>query len=299
MGTSPVRATIVYDLGPQASLSILGHGHRIQLGMTFSAEAYAQGERFQLERRRLFARTWLPFCAAGQLAAPGDFVSQTVGGWPMVAIRGADGLARGFRNACKHQGMPVVEKPAGRCDVLRCRYHGWTYDLAGALIVAPPPVAPADPSAPFNPLDALALAERDGIVHLRGRGDDAAPLADLAVAGLDFVAAHSLDLDANWKTAIEWQLGDEAWTFVWPIAFVAARGDARIVRQVVPRSFTRTRLIDLVFGAAMDAAASDAQRAKTGAQDLQTRRAAGDGGPASPAVDGFRERLATALAVAD
>ena len=45
------------------------------------------------------------------------------------------------------------------------------------------------------------------------------------------------------------------------------------------RSFTRKRLIDLVFGAAVD---SKAQGAKTGAENLQKARAAGDGGPVSP-----------------
>ncbi|MBI3513025.1 MAG: Rieske (2Fe-2S) protein [Proteobacteria bacterium] len=156
--------------------------------MNFPPEAYSQGERFQLEKRRLFTSAWLPFCAAGQLAAAGSFVSHTLGGWPMVAIRGDDGVARGFRNVCRHQGMPVVEQPTGQCAALRCRYHGWTYDLTGALTAAPPPVAPADPAAPIHHLDALALAEAGGMMHLRGRdGDDTAP-PDVGVDGLDFVA---------------------------------------------------------------------------------------------------------------
>src|SRR5258708_2691186 len=138
--------------------------------MRFAAEAYTQGERFQLEKRRLFASAWLPFCAAGQLAAPGTFVSHTMGGWPMFAIPGADGTARRFRNTGGDRGMPVVAEPAGQCDVLRCRYHGWTYDLAGALVSAPPLVAPEDPRAPLHQLDALALVETGGMIHVRGRG---------------------------------------------------------------------------------------------------------------------------------
>ena len=267
--------------------------------MTFAVEAYTQGDRFQLEKRRLFARAWLPFCAAGQLARAGDFVSHTLGGWPLFAIRGADGVARGFRNVCRHQGMPVVERPSGQCDALRCRYHGWTYDLTGALTAAPPQVAPSDPTAALHHLDALGLVETDGIIHLRDRDGDDAPPSDVGAAGLDFVAAHSRDVDANWKTVIEWQLADAAWRFVWPIAFVSERGASRVVRQVVPRSFTRTRLVDLVFGSADDALAAQAQRAQTSAQELQKARAAGDGGPESSAVAAFRDRLATALAIAE
>jgi nitrite reductase/ring-hydroxylating ferredoxin subunit len=261
-----------------------------------AAEAYTEGERFQVEKRRLFARAWLPFCAAGQLAAAGDFVSHTLGGWPIVAIRGSDGVVRAFRNVCKHQGMPVVERPSGQCAALRCRYHGWTYDLAGALTAAPPLVAPADPGAAIHHLDALRRVEVDGIVQVRDRGDADAP-ATLGAGGRAYVDALSLDVDANWKSAVEAGLADAAWRFVWPLAFVAERGALCVVRQVVPRSFTRTRLIDLVFadGAiARDALNTDLQRAKAAAQAAQQARAAGDGGAPDTAIDAFRARLAAA-----
>ncbi len=270
--------------------------------MAFSPDAYAQGERFQIEKRRLFASAWLPFCAAGQLAAPGGFVSHTLGGWPMFAIRGADGVARAFRNVCRHQGMPVVEQPAGQCDALRCRYHGWTYDLAGSLVAAPLPVAPGDPGAPIHHLDALALVEAGGMIHVRDRRSPETVVPALALGDRVFHDAPSLDLDANWKTAIESLLADAAWRFVWPIAFAGNIGDARVVRQIVPRSFTRTRVVDLVFAApgadvmaARAALAAGGARVKTAAETLQQARAAGDGGPENPAMHEFRDRLATAV----
>jgi nitrite reductase/ring-hydroxylating ferredoxin subunit len=259
----------------------------------FTVEAYTQGERFQIEKRRLFARAWLPFCAAGQLAGPGRFVNHALGGWPIVAIRGADGIARAFRNVCKHQGMPVVEQPTGQCDALRCRYHGWTYDLAGALVAAPPQVAPEDPGAPIHRLAALTLHEHDGIIQVREPAPDGAP-PELGSRGRDFVEALSIDADANWKSVVEWQLADPAWHYVWPLAFVAERGVPRIVRQIVPRSFTRTRLVDLVFGAITerDALLADQRRAQLGAQSVQQARAAGDGGAAVSTVEAFRRRVA-------
>lgn len=251
----------------------------------FPPEAYTQGERFQLEKRRLFATAWLPLCAAGQLAAPGAFVNHSIGGWPIFAIRGADSVARAFRNVCRHQGMPVVEKPSGQCDVLRCRYHGWTYDLTGALASAPPLVAPEDPAAPMHHLDALALVEAGGMIQARGRGggDDSAPefgLGDHAFAG-----ASTIDIDANWKAVVEALLVAPAWRFVWPLAFVEVA--APVVRQIVPRSFSRTRLIDLRFG---DAAAP-ASDIKTAAEAIQADRAAGAARDKVPAVQEFHRRL--------
>jgi nitrite reductase/ring-hydroxylating ferredoxin subunit len=253
--------------------------------MAFPPDAYAEGARFQLEKRRLFAAAWLPVCAVAQIAAPGDFVSQSIGGWPVLVIRGADGRARGFRNVCRHQGMPVVEQPAGRCDVLRCRYHGWTYDLAGALIEAPQAVAPDDPGASTHRLEALALDEADGMIQLRAGGDDgAAPrfgLADARLAG-----ATATDIDANWKCVVEALLADPAWRLVWPLAVVGPTGTGAMVRQVVPRGFLRTRLIDLAFGA--PAAAPDIKRA---AETAQAERAAGTPPEYTPAIADFHARL--------
>jgi nitrite reductase/ring-hydroxylating ferredoxin subunit len=258
--------------------------------MSFGPDAYAQGERFQLEKRRLFADAWLPLCASGQLAGPGAFVSHTIGGWPLVAIRARDGVARAFRNVCRHQGMPVVEKPAGTCEALRCRYHGWVYDLTGAFVSAPPLVAPSDPEAAMHHLDALTLDEAGGVIQVRGRarGETPAPRFDLGDAA--FTGATSLDIDANWKTVIEFLLPDPAWRFVWPLAFVGGAASTRVVRQIVPRSFVRTRVVDLLFGDGT----LDVAGVKAGAEALQARRAAGDCASDDSRVEQFQQQLSAA-----
>jgi len=119
---------------------------------------YTEGEQFQRERRTLFAHAWLLFAASAQLATAGDFVSHSIGGWPLFAIRGGDGEARGFHNVCRHQSMPVVEKAGGSCEMLRCRYHGWTYAPSAKFLEAPPRVAPAEPAEKLG-LNAVELIE--------------------------------------------------------------------------------------------------------------------------------------------
>jgi len=260
--------------------------------MVFPPDAYTEGARFQLEKRRLFAAAWLPVCAAGQIAEPGAFVSHAIGGWPVLAIRGADGIARGFRNVCRHQGMPVVEQPAGRCDSLRCRYHGWTYDLAGALVAAPPAVAPEDPAAPRHRLEALALAEADGMIQLTARAD-APPAPRFEPGEARWCGAATTDIEANWKAVIETLLGDASWRLVWPLAVVGRMGAGHVVRQVVPRSFLRTRLVDLAFGAP-----ADAPGIKAAAEAAQAARAAGTPPDATPAVADFHARLTEACGLA-
>lgn len=261
--------------------------------------AYTQGDAFQREKRSLFARTWLPFCAGAQVANAGDFISHSLGGWPLFAVRGKDDVLRAFHNTCRHQQMPVVEKPAGRCDMLRCRYHGWTYDLAGALAVAPPMVAPPDPKSVR--LATVELAEQASFVFARIEpGTDAPP--SFATGGLRFATPLTTDAACNWKTYVEALIGDSDWQLVWPLALARRFDGLAVVRQVVPRSFTRTRIVDHVFadgavdealqGRIAEAGAADKTRAEAAQEQLAAGSPAADG----PAVRQFRARLAVACA---
>ncbi len=266
----------------------------------FGAEAYAQGDQFQREKRSLFAKTWLPFCASGQVAGAGEFINHTIGGWPVVVLRGSDGMLRAFHNVCRHQNMPVVDKPAGKCDQLRCRFHGWVYDLSGALTLAPPAVAPPDTTG--IKLQSAGIIEESGMVFVRlDNVSDKPPSLGLGEAR--FAAAATTDIGCNWKTFIEHLLDEAAWRFTWPLAFRRESNGVRIVRQVIPRTFSRTRVVDIFFadgGADISAAQADISGAtgqdKSRAEALQEQRAAGALSPASPAVTEFRSRTVAAAA---
>lgn len=270
-------------------------------GIDMEPAAYTAGEQFQRERRTLFAEGWLVFAASAQLPAPGDFVGHSIGGWPLFAIRGDDGVARAFHNVCRHQSMPVVEQPAGSCAMLRCRYHGWTYGLDGQFREAPPRVGPSDPPDQLD-LNAIHLVEQGNLCLVRVRpGGDPAPR--LALPGR-FATALATDIDANWKAAIEPFLADQNRRFIWPLALIAeAEPGLAVLRQIVPRSFSRTRMIDLIFTA--DGAISDeivaAQQAhaaaeKTVAESCQAAHAAGTAAPPSRAAAEFLREVAAACA---
>ena len=50
-----------------------------------------------------------------------------------------DGQVRAFYNMCRHRGNKLVwndfprEETAGSCRQFTCKYHGWRYNLDGAL----------------------------------------------------------------------------------------------------------------------------------------------------------------------
>jgi nitrite reductase/ring-hydroxylating ferredoxin subunit len=264
-------------------------------------EAYTRGEIFQREKRTLFTASWMPIGAAAQLPGPGSFLTQIVGGWPLVVVRGEDGRLRAFQNVCRHQSMPVVEKPEGSCDRLRCRYHGWTYDLTGTLIEAPAPVAPPDGDLGRHRLPELALSEVAGLLFVRV-ATTGAPPPSLELGGTVFAAAIATDIQCNWKTVVEHLLGDAPADFVAPALLLCARGEFRLVRQVLPRAFARTRLADIVFASEgktppeqLDAVKRAAEADKRAAEQLQAQRAQGIVDESAPA-EHFRAAVLAALA---
>ena len=102
-----------------------------------SAEAYVDPACFEREQRRLFARSWALVGAIDDLCEPGDYLTATVGGVPLVVVRGDDGQLRAFHNQCRHRGMVMLDGRGQGLDAIRCFYHDWRYDLRGRLRVVP------------------------------------------------------------------------------------------------------------------------------------------------------------------
>ena len=96
---------------------------------------YLDPTRFtdELEMLRSYPSVYVPSAA---MPKAGDHVERVAFGVPLFAVRGRDGRARVFRNACRHRGMALVEGP-GCAPALVCRYHGWTYRLDGSLSHVP------------------------------------------------------------------------------------------------------------------------------------------------------------------
>jgi choline monooxygenase len=100
------------------------------------ARYYHDPSIFELEKGKIFARTWQVVGHRHQLANPGDFFTIEILGEPLLLVRGNHGELRGFYNVCRHRAGPPAEGCGSR-KVFRCGYHGWTYGLDGKLISTP------------------------------------------------------------------------------------------------------------------------------------------------------------------
>ncbi len=100
---------------------------------TLPARDYVDPAVHDIERTTIFGREWLCLGSAAPVAAPGSYLAETVADWPIVVVRDASGELRAFHNVCRHRAGPLVDDGCGTCRRFVCRYHGWSYELDGAL----------------------------------------------------------------------------------------------------------------------------------------------------------------------
>jgi choline monooxygenase len=181
---------------------------------TLPSSLYRGEGVYQDERRKLFGRSWLLLGHESQIAAPGSYLAQTIAGFPLIAVRGKDGIVRAFHNVCRHRAGPLADDGTGACgDFLTCRYHGWRYALDGRLASA----RDFGPAQDFDPRDfglhRLACETWRGFVFAN-MDTDAGALADFvaplerAMRGIDFgklafTRRTTHDIRCNWKTYVE------------------------------------------------------------------------------------------------
>jgi phenylpropionate dioxygenase-like ring-hydroxylating dioxygenase large terminal subunit len=89
-----------------------------------------------LEKERLFMKDWLCIGRVEELPKPGDYLTQTIVGEPIMVVRSKAGVLQAFYNQCRHRGVEVAQGQ-GNAKIFKCPYHAWTYDLDGKLIGVP------------------------------------------------------------------------------------------------------------------------------------------------------------------
>jgi renierapurpurin 18,18'-hydroxylase len=96
----------------------------------------ARGDnRFDLRRVGTHPDFWYPLAWSHELKT-GKSLGRSFAGEPIVLYRGRSGKVFALEDRCAHRQVPlhlgVVDG-----DGLKCGYHGWTYDCAGACIEVP------------------------------------------------------------------------------------------------------------------------------------------------------------------
>lgn len=103
---------------------------------TLPPECYTDREFFEFEKDALFYREWLCVGREDWVRQPGDYLTTSHVGEPILVVRNSDGILKAFSSVCRHRAMLVAEG-AGNVKAFLCPYHHWSYSLDGKLIGAP------------------------------------------------------------------------------------------------------------------------------------------------------------------
>jgi choline monooxygenase len=177
-----------------------------------AAAFYTEPDAQAFERRQVFARHWHLLAHVSQLAASGDHVVGEVAGIPVIAVRGEDGMLRAMHNVCRHRAGPLATCDGRGARALRCRYHGWTYTLAGQLRSAPEMGDALDFDPSRIQLQPLQLETWRGLVfvalepahplHELMRGTEQR-LGERDFSGYVFAGRDSFEVACNWKVYVD------------------------------------------------------------------------------------------------
>jgi phenylpropionate dioxygenase-like ring-hydroxylating dioxygenase large terminal subunit len=112
-------------------------GDRADAVMRVPVTAYSDADAYERELQEIFLKVPLVVCLSADLRENGDYFAIEIAHRSIVCVRGKDGTARTFVNACMHRGAKVACDGFGSERRLACPYHAWVYDTDGALVGVP------------------------------------------------------------------------------------------------------------------------------------------------------------------
>lgn len=201
MTTTPVDIGQGWHPDPGASLSL-------------HADAYTLPRWFEADQRQVIGRTWQWLCHGEKLRDAGAYVTDTIAGAPIVAVRDHDGELRAFYNVCKHRAHHLVEGEGTTRNIV-CPYHAWSYDLTGRLKAARHTNHLVDFDVDDVCLDQVQITEFGGFVFVNldptaaplqeQAGDLGAEIAHWApdVERLTFAHRLRYEIRSNWKNVVD------------------------------------------------------------------------------------------------
>ncbi len=98
-------------------------------------------ELFELERDRVFKKTWLFVARAEEIPEAGDYKIRQldVASTSIIIVRDKSGRINAFHNICTHRGNKVIQEDGaqtfGNCGnhLMTCRFHAWSFSTDGKL----------------------------------------------------------------------------------------------------------------------------------------------------------------------
>jgi choline monooxygenase len=112
-------------------------GAEPEASFTLSSEYYLSADIYELEKQKIFYRTWQYVAHESMLADAGDYMTLTICDENIFVIRSSDNRLRAFYNVCRHRAHELLQGGGNVRKLIVCPYHAWSYSNSGGLMRAP------------------------------------------------------------------------------------------------------------------------------------------------------------------
>ena len=103
-------------------------------GHTLPGPMYSGAETYAADLQHIWYAEWVFAGHEAELKQTGDYLTLTIGEYPLVVTRAADGTLHALHNVCRHRGAVLCSAQNGNTRrKLICPYHQWAYELDGRL----------------------------------------------------------------------------------------------------------------------------------------------------------------------
>lgn len=171
---------------------------------SLEAPFYNSQEVLDLDLDVIFGQNWIFVAVEPELPEPGDCITVEIGGASILLLRGDDMNIRGFHNVCRHRGAKLVDQKATTIGNIVCRYHGWTYNEDGELVLAEHMGKDFDKSC--NGLKTVHVRSIAGLIFICLAKEAPADIEEMARIMEPYIAPHDV---ANCKVAYSSELIEE------------------------------------------------------------------------------------------
>ncbi len=105
---------------------------------TLPSYLYTDPSVYEIEKEKIFYRTWQYVAHRSLFNQPGDYVTLTICDQNMFVMLGGDNELRAFYNVCQHRAHELLPPGKGNVrSVIVCPYHAWAFEREGKLRGAP------------------------------------------------------------------------------------------------------------------------------------------------------------------
>ena len=176
---------------------------------------YFDSDIFELEKERIFYRSWQFVCHVTQLEKSGSYCVTDIGDQSVAVVRDQSGQIRAFHNVCQHRAHRLLEGQGQVASSIVCPYHQWSYELSGKLRQARHSDELIDFPHDEICLSAVRVELFCGFVFVNlddqaealmdGVADFAAEILELSpdVEKLRLADERDIEIAANWKNSVE------------------------------------------------------------------------------------------------